>query len=186
MSAQRGRAAFAMNTDREYKTAIDDLSKHPDADDSDQDELHSLLWSAIPILVVIVATAVLYLVRDMLPPLAMATMLSVIFSPLAWRAEKVMGRFAGAAVVVLGAVAMVGAIGSFLTTELTSVGGDLDDYSENSAAKPTAIQKYTPSGPQRVESAIATCKKRCSAPVLKRRRSRAPFRRFPRAASATI
>src|ERR1039458_1389069 len=96
-----------MNTDREYKTAIDDLSKHSRAEDGGEDELHSLLRIAIPILVVIVATAVLYFARDILLPLAMATMLSVIFSPLAWRVEMVIGRLAGTALVVLGAIAMV-------------------------------------------------------------------------------
>src|ERR1019366_6213655 len=142
-----------MNTNREHKTAIDDLGDHPGAEDGDQDELHSLLRIAIPILVVIVATAVLYFARDILLPLAMATMLSVIFSPLAWRVEKVIGRLAGTALVVLGAIAMVGAIGYFLTTELTSVADDLADYSTNIAAKLTAIQKYTPGGLQRIERA---------------------------------
>jgi len=145
-----------MNTDREHKAAIDDLSKHTGAEDSDADELHSLLRVGIPILAVIVATAVLYFARDILLPLAMATMLSVIFSPLARRVEKVIGRLAGTALVVLGAIAMVGAIGYFLTTELTSVADDLADYSPNIAAKLTAIQKYTPAGLQRIERAIAS------------------------------
>src|SRR5271166_2790106 len=138
-----------MNTDREHKAAIDDLSKHTGAEDSGADELHSLLRVGIPILAVIVATAVLYFARDILLPLAMATMLSVIFSPLARRVEKVIGRLAGTALVVLGAIAMVGAIGYFLTTELTSVADDLADYSPNIAAKLTAIQKYTPASLRR-------------------------------------
>jgi predicted PurR-regulated permease PerM len=145
-----------MNTDREYKTPIDDLGTHPGSEDGDQDELHLLLRVGIPILAMIVATAVLYLARDILLPLAMATMLSVIFSPLAWRVEKVLGRLAGTAVVVMGAIAIVGAIGYFLTTELTSVADDLVDYSPNIAAKLTAIQRYAPAGLQRIQHAVAS------------------------------
>lgn len=148
-----------MNSDREHKTAIDDLSNHPGAEDGDQDELHSLLRVGIPILAVIVATAVLYFARDILLPLAMATMLSVIFSPLAYRVEKVIGRLAGTALVVLGAIAIVGAIGYFLTTELSSVADELADYSPNIAAKLTAIQKSTPARLQRLERAIESVQK---------------------------
>ncbi len=148
-----------MNADREHKTAIDDLSKHPGAEDNGEDELHSLLRVGIPILAMIVATAVLYFARDILLPLAMATMLSVIFSPLARRVEMVIGRLAGTALVVLGAIAIVGAIGYFLTTELTSVAYELTDYSPNIAAKLTEVQKNTPTGLQHIERAIESVQK---------------------------
>jgi len=151
--------ASAMNTDRQSPKAIDDLGQHPDSGDDSQDEVHSTLRLAIPILMVIVATAVLYLARDILLPLAMAGMLSVIFSPIARRAEKLLGHLAGTALVVLGAIAMVGAIGYFLTTELTAVADELTDYSSNIAAKLTAIQKNTPSSLQRIEGAIQDVQK---------------------------
>ena len=108
---------------------------------------------------VIVGTAVLYFARDILLPLAMATMLSVIFSPVARRVERIIGHLAGTALVVMGAIAMVGAIGYFLTTELTSVAYELTDYSPNIAAKLTAIQKDTPAGLQRIQRAIEDVQK---------------------------
>jgi predicted PurR-regulated permease PerM len=143
-----------MNTDRDNKTAIENLNKPPSPEESEQDELNSLLLIGTPILAIVVATAVLYFARDILLPLAMASMLSVIFSPLARRTERVIGRLAGSAVVVLGAVAIMGAIGYFLTTELTSVADDLADYSPNIAAKLTAIQKHTPPGLKHIQRAI--------------------------------
>jgi predicted PurR-regulated permease PerM len=148
-----------MNTDRDNKTPIDDLNKRPSAAESEQDELDSLLLIGTPVLAVVVATAVLYFARDILLPLAMASMLSVIFSPLASRFERVIGRLAGTAVVVLGAIAIMGAIGYFLTTELTSVADDLADYSPNIAAKLTAIQKHTPSGLKHIQEAIEDIQK---------------------------
>jgi len=148
-----------MNTIRENKPTIDDLGSPPGAEDDSRDELHSLLRVGIPLLAVIVGTAVLYFARNILLPLAMATMLSVIFSPVAQRVEKIIGRLAGTALVVLGAIAMVGAIGYFLTTELTSVAYDLTDYSPNIVAKLTAIEKNTPTGLQRIQQAIEDVQK---------------------------
>jgi predicted PurR-regulated permease PerM len=150
----------AMSIDREdNKNTIDDLSKNAGAEDGDQNEFDLMLRVGMPILAVVVATAVLYFARDILLPLAMATMLSVIFSPVARRVERVIGRFAGTAVVVLGAIAIVGAIGYYLTTELTAVADELVDYSTNIANKLTALQKNTPAGLQRIQAAIEDVQK---------------------------
>ena len=129
------------------------------SDDGTEDDVQSSLRVAIPVLAVIVATSVLYFARDILLPLAMAGMLSVIFSPLAKRAEKFLGHLAGTALVVLGAIAFVGGIGYFLTTELTAVAGDLTNYTTNIANKLTAIQKNTPASLRRIEGAIADVEK---------------------------
>src|SRR5208283_103201 len=152
-SGPRSDALSASMSDREHQTIIDEVKSSP-ADDDIEDELRPLLRLGIPILAVTFATAVLYFARDILLPLAMATMLSVIFRPLASRAERLMGRLAGTALVVLGAIAIVGAIGYFLTTELTSVADQLADYSPNIAAKLTAMEKNTPSSLRRIERAI--------------------------------
>jgi len=148
-------------SDREHKTTIDDPIKRSDADydDVEEDDLRPLLRLGIPILGIIFGTAVLYFARDILLPLAVATMLSVIFSPLANRVEKLIGRLAATALVVLGAIAMLGAIGYFLTTELTSVADQLTEYSPNIAAKLTAIQQSTPASLQRIQRAIETVEK---------------------------
>ncbi len=147
-----------MNAKNDHHNAIEDLDSRP-ADDDDREDLQSLLRVGIPVFAVIVATAVLYFARDILLPLAMATMLSVIFSPLAQRAEKIIGRLAGTALVVLGAIAIVGAIGYFLTTELTSVAGEVASYSDNIAAKLTALQKDSSKGFQRIQHAIEDVQK---------------------------
>jgi predicted PurR-regulated permease PerM len=86
-------------------------------------------------------------------------MLSVIFSPLVSRIEKLIGRLAATALVVLGAIAMLGVIGYFLTTELTSVADQLTDYSPNIASKLTAIQNNTPASLQRIQRAIESVEK---------------------------
>ncbi len=147
-----------MTTDRENKPIIDEALPS-NGDDAGQNEVQSLLRVGIPALAVIVGTAVLYFARDILLPLAMATMLSVIFSPVAKRVEKLIGHLAGSALVVLGAIAFVGATGYFLTTELTAVAYEVTDYSPNIAAKLTAIQKDTPAGLQRIQHAIEDVQK---------------------------
>ncbi len=159
MSARAAAPPSSLNTDRENKPIIDDLGTPPGAEDDSQDELHSLLRIGIPIFAVIVGTAVLYFARDILLPLAMATMLAVIFSPVAGRVEKILGRLAGSALVVLGAIALLGGIGYFLTTELTSVAYEVTDYSPNIAAKLTELEKDTPAGLQRIQSAIEDVQK---------------------------
>ena len=145
--------------DPKKQDVIDDSNRLVEAAEDIEDELRPLLRLGIPILAISFATAVLYFARDILLPLAMATMLSVIFSPVAWRIEKLIGRLAASIVVVLGAVALVGAIGYFLTTELTAVADQLTDYTPNIAAKLTAIQKNTPSSLQRIQRAIESVEK---------------------------
>ena len=146
-------------SDHKHQIIVDDPARHPELADELDDEARSLLRLGIPILAVVVATAVLYFARDILLPLAMATMLSVIFSPLAKRIEMLIGRLAATAVVVLGAVAMVAAIGYFLTTELSAVADQVADYAPNIAAKLTAMQKNTPPRLQRFERAIESVEK---------------------------
>jgi predicted PurR-regulated permease PerM/methanogenic corrinoid protein MtbC1 len=154
-------------SDLKKPTVIDDSSRLVDAAEDLEDELRPLLRLGIPILAVIVATAVLYFARDILLPLAMATMLSVIFSPLARRIERLIGRLAATAVVVLGAVAMVAAIGYFLTTELTAVADQVADYAPNIAAKLTAMQKNTPPRLQRIEHAFQSVEQEVESAVPK-------------------
>jgi predicted PurR-regulated permease PerM/methanogenic corrinoid protein MtbC1 len=154
-------------SDHKHQVIVDDPAKHPELADELDDEARSVLRLGIPILAVIIATAVLHFARDILLPLAMATMLSVIFSPLAKRIETLIGRLAATAVVVLGAVAMVAAIGYFLTTELSAVADQVADYAPNIAAKLTAMQKHTPPRLQRIERAIESVEKEVESAVPK-------------------
>jgi len=105
-------------------------------------------------LVVVVATVVLYFGRDILLPLAMASILAVAFSPIATRLEPFVGRFVSAALVVLIAIGVLGATGYFLMVELTSVAVDVAGYSNNIATKLAAIEGSTPSWLQRIEDGV--------------------------------
>ena len=151
---------------RPFPAVIDEFPTHQEDDDYSQ--VLAILRMGLPILAIVIATAVLYFGRDILLPLAMATMLSVIFSPIATRLETIFGRLAGTALVVLGAIAMVGGITYYLTTELTSVADDLTGYSDNIANKLTALQKNTPAGLQRIERAIQDVEQRVAAANPKR------------------
>src|SRR5690349_18989382 len=85
--------------------------------------------AARPILGVIVATAVFYLGGAVLMPLALASMLAVIFSPVANRIERFVGRLMSAALIVLAAVVALIAVGYFLSVELTEVAVEVSGYS---------------------------------------------------------
>jgi predicted PurR-regulated permease PerM len=124
-------------------------SFHVDGDDDFESSR-----AARPIIAVIVATAVFALARTILLPLAMASILAVIFSPVASRLERYVGRFASAALVVMAAIAAVAVIGYFVTIQLTAVALEVADYSNNIAAKLTAVQKSTPFWLQRIEHAV--------------------------------
>jgi len=112
--------------------------------------------AARPFIGVITLTAVLYLGKEVLLPVAMAAMLAVIFSPVANRLDRFVGSFISAALVVMAAITVVGAIGYFLPGELTSVAAEVAGYSDNIGTKLTALEKSTPSWLQRVERGVAT------------------------------
>lgn len=109
---------------------------------------------ARPILAVIVATVVLYFGKDILLPLAMASILAVAFSPVTSRLETFVGRFVSAALVVVLGITAIGVMGLFLTVELTSVAVEVAGYSDNIAAKLGSLQGSTPAWLQTIESGI--------------------------------
>jgi predicted PurR-regulated permease PerM len=109
-----------------------------------------------PIVAIIVASAVFYFAREILLPLAMASVLAIILSPLAARIEQYLGRLAGAAIVVGVLVMGVVGIGYFLTLELTSTVAKVSDYSHNIAVKIAAIEESTPAWLQRAQTAMKT------------------------------
>jgi predicted PurR-regulated permease PerM len=97
-----------------------------------------------PILGIIVAAAVLYLAKDILMPLAMAAILAVIFSSIASRLERFIGRFASSALVVVTVVFAIAALSYFLAIQLTTVAVGVTDHSENIARKISEVQGSTP------------------------------------------
>ena len=64
-------------------------------DDGREDDLEGGVSG--PFLAVIITTVVLYLAKDILVPLAMASILAMAFSPIASRLEAFVGRFFAAA-----------------------------------------------------------------------------------------
>jgi predicted PurR-regulated permease PerM/methanogenic corrinoid protein MtbC1 len=111
-------------------------------------------------LAVIVATVILYLGKDILLPLAMASILAVGFSPVASRLEPFVGRLISAAWVVLIAVGAIGVVGYFLTVELTSVAVEVAGYSNNIASKLASLQKSTPTWLRRIEGGVSDVQER--------------------------
>ncbi|MDO8434488.1 MAG: AI-2E family transporter [Candidatus Binatus sp.] len=120
-----------------------------DRDDSDDSARPTRTW-----VTVIVATAVLYFAREILLPIAVAVVLAVIFSPIATRLERFVGRLAGAAMVVIAAVGVVGALGYFMTIELSAVAVEVAGYPTNIANKLSGLQSITPPWVQRIEQSI--------------------------------
>ena len=104
-------------------------------------------------------------------PLAVASLLAVIFSPIASRLERLVGRFASSALVVVTAIVVIAGIGYFLTIELTSVAVRITDYTDNIAAKITAVRGSTPEWLQRVEDSVKDVEQQIKEPVINPRRS---------------
>lgn len=86
--------------------------------------------------------------------LAVALLLAVIFSPIASRLERFVGRFASSFLVVVTAIMVIAGIGYFLTVELTSVAVQITDYTDNIAVKITALRGSTPEWLQRIEDGV--------------------------------
>ena len=124
-----------------------------------------------PILAIVISTAVLYFAKDIFMPLAIASLLAVIFSPIAGHLERLVGRFASSALVVVTTISFVVSIGYFLTLELTSVAVQVTDYTDNIASKITALKGSTPEWLQRTEDGVKDVERQLQPPT---RRPSAP------------
>ena len=116
--------------------------------------------AATPLLGIIIATAVLYFAKDVLMPLAMAGVLSVIFSPIATRLERFIGRFASSALVVATAIIAIAVLAYFLAVQLTAVAVNVTDHSENIAAKINSLQGATPDWLASIEYGVKNVERR--------------------------
>ena len=126
----------------------------------ESDDRLTLLWAAVPVCGLIIGTAALYLASPVLLPLAIALIMSVVFSPLASRLEPLFGRFISAAIVVLLVIGFIGAMGYFLTVQLTGVADQVSEYSDNIGNKLAALQKNTPPWLQHVKDAVTDVQRR--------------------------
>jgi predicted PurR-regulated permease PerM len=120
----------------------------------------ALLWVAVPICALIISTAAFYFASPVLLPLAIASILSVVFSGVASRLEPYVGRFISAAVVVLLVIGFIAALGYYLTIQLTAVADQVSEYSDNIGNKIAALEKNTPPWLQHVKEAVTDVQRR--------------------------
>jgi predicted PurR-regulated permease PerM len=84
------------------------------------------------LLTVLIVVAVLYFAREVLIPLALATLLAFLLAPLVTRLRHWgLGRVPSALVVVLLFFAVLGVIGTVMTTQLADLGHKLPEYQQN-------------------------------------------------------
>jgi predicted PurR-regulated permease PerM/methylmalonyl-CoA mutase cobalamin-binding subunit len=126
----------------------------------ENDDRFALLWVAVPVCALIISTAAFYFASPVLLPLAIALILSVVFSPVASRLEPYCGRFISAATVVLLVIGFISAMGYFLTIQLTGVADQVSEYSDNIGNKLAALEKNTPSWLQHVNEAVTDVQRR--------------------------
>ena len=99
------------------------------------------LW-ALALTSFVIAT--LYFARDLFIPLALASLLTFLLSPLVVRIERWLGRIAAVLFVVVTIFAATGAAGWVLTRQLVDLATKLPDYKENIRTKLRSIK--LPSG----------------------------------------
>lgn len=104
------------------------------------------------LLTVLIVVAVLYFAREVLIPLALATLLSFLLAPLVTRLRHWgLGRVASAMVVVVLFFAVLGVIGTIMATQLADLGHKLPSISKTSIRswRPSALPAAaTSSGPR--------------------------------------
>lgn len=96
--------------------------------------------SVTPLLVLVVATAALYLAREVLIPLALAILFSFLLAPAARRFEALrLGRMASTLIVVTLFVGLLGSIGWVAGKQVVSLVGKLPEYRVNISSKLRAL-----------------------------------------------
>ncbi len=139
---------------------VAEIEKQTEQPYGEGDDSFALLWVAGPVCALIIATGALYLGRPVLLPLAIALILSVVFSPVATRLERYFGRLISAALIVLVVIGAISAIGYFLTIELTTVADQVAGYSDNIGNKLAALEMTTPPWLQHVKEAVSDVQRR--------------------------
>jgi predicted PurR-regulated permease PerM/methylmalonyl-CoA mutase cobalamin-binding subunit len=119
-----------------------------------------LFWPVFYIFALVVLTTALYFAKDVLMPLTLAAILSVVLSPLTDRLEPVLGRLASAALVVILGFGAIAYVTYFLTVEFTNVADEVASYSDNIGDKLARLQTSTPVWLQHVEEGVAEIQQR--------------------------
>ena len=132
---------------------------------AETDSDHTLIWVALPLLALVIITAVLYFARDIMIPLTAAGVLSLVLSPMVDRLERIIGRVPSVAMVVIAGVGMIATIGYFATVQLATVADEVAGYSDNIGDKVSALQKSTPDWILHIESAVSDVERRVQKPA---------------------
>jgi predicted PurR-regulated permease PerM/methanogenic corrinoid protein MtbC1 len=148
-------------------TALDSRPSHACADESEAE--HGRV--ARPAIALVVTTAVLYLGKDILLPLALASILALVSSPVVNRLERFVGRLISATLLVVIALAGVILLAYFLSVELTSVAVELTAYSDNIADKLSSLQHKTPQWLLQVEDSVKDIERQLALSNPQKRRS---------------
>lgn len=136
----------------------EDLDIEPRQDDAEYRSV--LLWPAFYVFALMMTTAALYFAKDVLMPLAIAVILSVVLSPMADRLEPLIGRLASAGLVVIIGFGTIAYVAYFVTNEFTTVADEVSSYSDNIGDKLAHLQRSTPVWLLHVEEGIADIQQR--------------------------
>ncbi|HEX2543951.1 MAG TPA: AI-2E family transporter [Ramlibacter sp.] len=133
---------------------------------------------------IIAATCVLgllYVGREILAPIALASVLSLVLAPLKRKlASGGIGQSAGAAISVLFATGCIALAGIFITSQFVSVATELPQYKEAVRAKLQRVMDVTIRPLERIQSDIAGVVPHAQAPAVARAQARsAPATRPP-------
>ena len=91
---------------------------------------------ASPLLVLVVATAVLYLAREVIIPLALAVLLSFLLAPLVRRLEAMrLGRIVATLLAVVIGVSVIAGVGWVAGNQALNLAGKLPEYKDNISRK---------------------------------------------------
>jgi predicted PurR-regulated permease PerM len=111
------------------------------------------------VLIGISLCAILYLGQEVIIPVAIATLLAVVLSPLVRRLQNIgVPKVAGVSVVVLSTFALLTAAGFLVATTLTQLAADLPRYEQNLRVKAQSIKSMT-SGSKTLENAANVLEK---------------------------
>ncbi len=106
------------------------------------------------VLGILIAAAVLYVAKAVFLPIAVASILTVIVSPVSARLERHLGRVLSAALIVAFAIAFVSGSVYFFTSELGAVANEVTQYSGNISHKIRSLRSVRASWMGRFESMV--------------------------------
>jgi predicted PurR-regulated permease PerM len=97
-----------------------------------------------PLLVIVLATASLYLAREILIPVALAVLFTFVLSPAVRRIETIgLGRGLATVVAIAVFLAAIGAVGWVAGNQVVSLAGKLPEYRQNIAKKLRTLHSPT-------------------------------------------